>query len=228
MKSIGIICRPLIRVLLAVAGGFLAPAHGADTLLVNGHVITMNARQPAAEAVMVSGGRIGWVGSTAEARRRFPRVERVELAGATVLPGIIDAHGHMVSLGQSLLRLNLKDVTGPEEAAERVRERARTAAPGEWIVGWGWDEGAWAAHYPTHELLSRAAPDNPVALTGLHTYAVWVNRKALEAGGNHRATRDPPNGKIVRDAAGEPTGVLTDHAQALVTRLIPPLSKEQR
>jgi predicted amidohydrolase YtcJ len=204
------------------------PAFTADLLLTNAHIVTMNPAQPAAEAVMISGGRITWVGSAADARRRYRTMTAVDLNGATVLPGIIDAHGHLFNLGQSLLRLNLKDVPTPEAVAERVRERARTAKPGEWIQGWGWDEGAWASHYPTHELLTRAAPDNPVVLTGLHTYAVWVNRKALEAAKINRDIPDPPNGKILRDAEGNPTGVLTDRAQPLVTHVVPPPTLEQR
>jgi len=214
--------------LLALLIPLAAHAQTAGLLLVNAHVVTLDPRQPEASAIAISSGRIAWVGATAESRARFPSARVMDLAGATVLPGIIDAHGHLLSLGESLLKLNLKDVATPEEVVARVRERARPARPGEWITGWGWDEGAWAAHYPTHQGLTDAAPDNPVMLTGLHTYATWVNRQALAAAGITRDTQDPPNGKILRDTAGEPTGVLTDRAQALVTRLVPPLTREQR
>ena len=203
---------PRFSVLCLIAK--LALAQRPDLVLLNAQVVTMNEKQPLATAVAISGGRISWVGETSEAGQRFAGARTLDLSRATVLPGIIDAHTHLLSLGESLLKLNLKDAATPEQAAERVRERARSAAPGQWILGWGWDEGAWAAHYPTHQILSEAAPDNPVLLTGLHSFASWVNRKALQAAGINRDTKDPPNGKIIRDVSGEPTGVLTDRAQA--------------
>ena len=216
---------PRFSVLFLIAK--LALAQRPDLVLLNAQVVTMNEKQPLATAVAISGGRISWVGETSEAGQRFAGARTLDLSHATVLPGIIDAHTHLLSLGESLLKLNLKDAATPEQAAERVRERARSAAPGQWILGWGWDEGAWAAHYPTHQILSEAAPDNPVLLTGLHSFASWVNRKALQAAGINRDTKDPPNGKIIRDVSGEPTGVLTDRAQALVSRLVPPPTREE-
>ncbi len=200
-----------------------------DLCLLNAHVITMNPRQPEAEAVGIAGNRIVWVGSDVEARKLFADVKRkIDLNGATVVPGIIDAHTHLISLGQSLMRLNLKDVAGEKEAAERVRQKAATTPPGEWILGWGWDEGKWAAHYPTKDSLSRAAPRNPVWLVGLHSFAGWANQRALELAGITRETPDPENGKLVRDEkTGEPTGVLLNTAQALVEKHIPPMTLEQ-
>ncbi|MCI0485959.1 MAG: amidohydrolase [Blastocatellia bacterium] len=194
----------------------------ADLLLFNANVITMNQKQPLAQAIAVAGGRIIWTGSNDEARRRFPNAgSTLDLGGATVLPGIIDAHTHMMNLGESLirvdLRVHLRDIKTEQEVVERVKQRVRKAAPGEWIFGWGWDEGAWASHYPTHHALSEAAPDNPVYLMGLHSFAVWVNKKALDIAGITKDTKDPENGKIIRDEkTGEPTGILTDQAQSLV------------
>ncbi|HLG13299.1 MAG TPA: amidohydrolase [Blastocatellia bacterium] len=201
----------------------------ADLLLVNARVVTMNPRQPSAEAVAIKDGRIVWVGTTAEATKRYHDPARtIDLAGATVLPGIIDAHTHLMSLGESFLKLNLKDVATPEEAAASVRHKAATVRPGEWILGWGWDEGKWASHYPTHEMLSDAAPNNPVLLTGLHSFASWVNKKALDLAGITKDSKDPENGKIIRDEkTGEPAGVLTNRAQELVARHIPPLDLER-
>jgi predicted amidohydrolase YtcJ len=137
-----------------------------------------------------------------------------------VLPGLIDAHTHLTNLGESFLRLNLKDAKTEEDVARLVAERARSAKPGEWITGWGWDEGLWAASYPNHEKLTAAAPANPVYLAGLHSFAAWVNRRALEIAAVSRATPDPPNGRILRDASGEPTGIFVDRAQTLVSRHI--------
>ena len=201
----------------------------ADLLLINARVITMNSTQPSAEAIAVQGERIKWIGTSAEARRRFANASRViDLHGATVLPGLIDAHVHLLSLGQSLLRLNLKDVADEKEAVTLVKQRVAASAPGEWIVGWGWDEGKWAAHYPTNEALSDASPNNPVFLVGLHTFAAWANKKALALSGVNKTTADPENGKVLRDEkTGEPTGILLNRAQELVEQHVPPLTLEQ-
>jgi predicted amidohydrolase YtcJ len=205
------------------------PAVDADLLLLNAHVVTLDARTPTAEAVAVQGDRIAWVGSTADARKQFPSASRtVDLHGATVLPGIIDAHTHMCELGKSFLRLNLKDAASVEDVVERVKLRVATAAPNEWILGWGWDEGQWAAHYPDNRALNEVSPNNPVFLVGLHTFAGWANDKALRAAAIDRYTKDPENGKILRnEKTGEPTGMLLNHAQDLVTKHIPPMTLEQ-
>jgi predicted amidohydrolase YtcJ len=210
----------------ATWAAILAPfacAQTADLLIYNARVATMNSRQPAAEAFAIRGERIVWLGTNEQAKS-VKAADRRDLHGATVLPGINDSHTHLLPLGESFLRVNLKDLATEDEMVAKIRERAQTAAPGEWILGWGWDEGAWAAHYPTHEKLSVAVPDHPVVLSGLHSFASWVNRKALEAAGITRSTKDPENGKIIRDAAGEPTGVLTNTAQRLVAAHVPPLS----
>jgi predicted amidohydrolase YtcJ len=223
----------------------------ADLLLFHGRVVTMDphaltstadmagsrtaarpvtgAMAPSPQAIAIACDRIVWVGTDAEAKELFSTVKnRIDLGGATVLPGIIDAHTHLFELGKSLLRLNLKDVATEEEAVARVRKRVRSTPPGEWILGWGWDEGKWAAHYPDNEALSRAAPDNPVYLVGLHSFAGWANKKALAIAGVAAATKDPDNGRIIRDEkSGEPTGILLNRAQGLVESHVPPMSLEQ-
>ena len=196
-----------------------------DLVLLNGNFITMNPQQAAAEAVAIKGERIEWVGSSADAKKLFAdAAETRDLGGATVLPGIIDAHAHLMNLGESFLKLDLKGIATPEEVARRVKEKADTVRSGEWILGWGWDEGKWAGNYPTHELLTEAAPTNPVFLTGLHGFASWANKRALLVAGVSKDTRDPENGRIIRDEkTGEPSGVLINRAQDLVTSHITPL-----
>jgi predicted amidohydrolase YtcJ len=200
-----------------------------DLLLINAHVITVDRAHPAAEAIAIQGDRIAWVGTTAAARRQFAGAAQIiDLRGATVLPGLIDAHVHLLALGQSLLRLNLKDVADEGAAVALVKQRVANANAGDWIVGWGWDEGKWAAHYPDNRALSDASPNNPVFLVGLHSFAAWANRKALELAGVNKDTKEPENGKVVRDEkTGEPTGILLNRAQELVEKHIPPLSLEQ-
>jgi len=198
-----------------------------ELVVTNAHVLTMNPQQPSAEAMAIAGDRIVWVGSDDEARRRYPGASPLDLGGATVIPGIIDAHTHLLPLGESLIKVNLKDLPTESAIVERIGQKAATTPRGQWILGWGWDEGKWAAHYPTNVALSAVTPDHPVFLVGLHSFAGWANAEALEIAGVTKDTADPPNGQIIRDGAGTPTGILTNHAQALVTRHVPKLTLEQ-
>ena len=219
----------LFLALLGFSVSLSAQSSNADLLILNAHVVTMNDKQPSAQAIAIQGDRIVWVGSTDEAKRRYANAANtLDLQGATVLPGIIDAHTHLIDLGQSLVRLNLKDLATEKEIVDRVRQRAASTAPGEWILGWGWDEGKWASNYPTNQALSAATPNHPVFLVGLHTFAAWANQRALELAGITKETKDPENGKIVRDEkTGEPTGILLNHAQDLVAKHIPPMTLVQ-
>jgi len=211
---------------LACSAGEAPPA--IDLLVVNANVVTLDAARPSAEALAVGGDRIVWLGSTQEARQRWPEEAALNLAGATLIPGIIDAHTHLLSLGESYIKINLRDLPDESAIVERIRQAAATTPPGEWILGWGWDEGKWAARYPTNAALSAATPDHPVFLVGLHGFAGWANARALELAGVAQDTADPPKGQIVRDpATGLPTGILTNRAQELVTRHLPPLTPEQ-
>jgi len=205
-----------------------AQTPNADLLLLNARVVTMNDKQPSAQAVAIHGERIVWVGNSDEGKKLYPSAHAMDLLGATVLPGLIDAHGHLINLGESLVRLNLKDIPTEKEIVEQVKHRSASAAPGEWILGWGWDEGKWASNYPTNQALSAATPNNPVFLVGLHTFAAWANRRALELAGVNKGTKDPENGKILRDEkTGEPTGILLNHAQELLSKHIPPMTLAQ-
>ena len=215
--------------ILLLAFSIAGQSPPADLLLLNANIITMDPQRPLAQAIAIRGDRITWVGTAGEAKKLFHGdVRTIDLHGATVLPGLIDAHTHLLSLGQSLLRLNLKGANTEAEVVARVKQRAATSKPGEWILGWGWDEGEWASRYPSNDTLSAASPRNPVYLVGLHSFASWANKKALELAGIDKNTKDPENGKILRDEkTGEPTGILLNRAQELVSRKIPPLTLEQ-
>ncbi len=225
-----------------------APEGPVDLLLVNARVYTFAWSDPApdgtpapdapytpaggwhpdADAVAVRHGRIVFVGGAREAERyRAAAREVIDLGGATLLPGLVDSHVHIAELGASLARVDLVGVRSEAEAVERVAARARSVPKGEWIIGWGWDEGAWADRYPDLTLLSRRVPDHPVVLRGLHGFAVWANRLAFERAGITRATPSPPGGEIRRDARGEPTGILVNAARTLLERAIPEPSPEQ-
>src|SRR5262249_246763 len=166
--AIGIVAAGIGASSLVLAG--TSRAGRADLLLVNARIITMDGRHPTAGAVAIRGDRIEWVGATDQPNNLFGDAGQImDLGGATVLPGIDDAHVHLQSLGESFLKLNLKGVETPEEAVRAVRDRAAKTEGGQWVLGWGWDEGKWAARYPTNDELSQATPNHPVFLVGLHS-----------------------------------------------------------
>jgi predicted amidohydrolase YtcJ len=234
---------------LALALPSCAPSpRPLDLLLVNGRVYTLTWPEPAldgtpdvraphsrgggwhpdASAVGLRGGRVVFVGQVADAEHWRPAAHAViDLAGASVVPGLIDSHTHVAELGASLERVNLVGVQTEAEAIARVVERARTVPAGEWIVGWGWDEGAWANRYPDMTALSTGVPDHPVVLRGLHGYAVWGNRLAFERAGITASTPAPTGGDIRKDRDGRPTGILVNTAGTLLARAIPPPTADQ-
>ena len=170
----------------------------------------------------IANGRIVFVGSAADVlARQTDKTRVIDVHGATIIPGLIDSHVHLANLGARLERVDLVGVTTEAEAVSRVAERAATVPKGEWIVGWGWDEGAWTSHLPDMRLLSERVPNHPVILHGLHTFAAWGNRLAFERAGITRETAAPTGGEIKKDAAGNPTGVLLNNAQALLTKALP-------
>lgn len=232
---------------LAVGCGGEQGVEPVDLLLVNGRVYTLAWSDPApdgkpaadapydaegwhadAQAVAVRDGRIVWVGSDEEARRyRGGDTQVIDVAGATLLPGLVDSHVHIAGLGANLERVDLVGVTTEAELVERVARRAAEVKSGEWIVGWGWDEGAWADAYPDMRLLSQRVPDNPVILRGLHSYAVLGNRAAFELAGITAETVAPSGGEIRKDSGGNPTGILVNNATRLLESALPPLTPER-
>jgi len=202
----------------------------ADRIFTNGHIITMNEDMPEAEAFAIEEGFIIAVGTNAEIREAYPLAEEVDLGGKDVMPGIIESHGHMLNLGRIEMRIDLQDINDQREVVQKLRQRVAETTPGEWIEGWGWDDGAWKEQMTaiSHEL-SIVSPDNPVWFAGLHGYNGWANAKALEMADITKDTPDPEGGKIYKDSrTGAPTGILANAAQGMVTRLMPPLTDEQR
>jgi len=214
--------------LLVLASAFLVACKApprADRIFINGHIVTLSESLPEAEAFAVGDGKIAAVGTTKEIRRAYPDAEMEDLLGKTVMPGIVESHVHLLDLGKSFVELNVAAAKTPDEVVQKVKERVSQAPAGEWVTGWGWDEGAWAKNYPTNEQLSQASPNNPVWITGLHGFAGWANAKALEIAGITRDTPNPQNGEILKDSkTGKPTGILKNAAEGLLTRHILPLS----
>jgi predicted amidohydrolase YtcJ len=202
----------------------------ADTIFVNGSIITLNEDEPVINAFAVADEWIVDVGPEDAIRSRYPNAKVVDFNGKTVMPGIIESHGHMLNLGRISMRIDLQGVDDPQEVARKLSDRIADATPGEWIEGWGWDDGAWKEQMTAiSEELSDISPENPVWFSGLHGYNGWANAKALEMAGITTDTPDPDGGQIVRDpATGAPTGILANAAQAMVTELIPPMTPAQR
>ena len=211
---------------MALAAGVAQGEAPADRVLTGGRVLTVDAEDRVAQAIAIQDGRIVAVGTDAEIARFIgPATERIELAGRTATPGLIDAHVHFSQAG--LLRLTHIDLAFPQvrriaDAARLVAERAASARAGDWILGRGWDEGKLEERrYLYAADLDATSGGHPVWL--MHTtghYGV-ANTAALKIAGITRDTPDPPGGVIDRDAAGEPTGVLKETAMALVSQLVP-------
>ena len=216
---------------LAACGGRASPAAPptATLVLVGGEIYTNDGERPRAQAVAVRGNRIVLVGDDAAVRALIgPDTRVIELGGRTVTAGLIDGHCHLYGLGAARDKVALKGAASEADAVARVVEAARTRPAGEWIEGRGWDQNPWGGEFPTKASLDAALRDRPVALTRVDGHALWVNSAALALAGVTRATPDPAGGKIVRDARGEPTGVLVDNATMLVEQKIPAASAEAR
>lgn len=200
-----------------------------DLVLHGGKVVTMDPERPEAQAVAARGGVVVRVGSDAEVLALAGEsTRRIDLRGGMVVPGLIDAHGHIRSLGDQMATLDLRGIDRVDEIARRVRERAAQLGPGEWVRGGGWDQNLWPGEkFPDHRPLTGASPDRPVWLDRIDGHASWANRKAMEAAGITRSTPDPAGGSIERDARGEPTGVFIDNAQDLVNRVIPAPTRQR-
>ncbi|HST07871.1 MAG TPA: amidohydrolase, partial [Gemmatimonadaceae bacterium] len=209
--------------MVALAPAVLGAQGAADLILTNGHIYTVDNAHPQVTALAVRGGRVLFVGSDAEATAFAGGSTRVvDLHGATVFPGFTDAHAHLLGLGTMLSRVNVAGTTSYEDVVARVKAWAKNVKPGEWIQGRGWDQNHWPIkEFPTHEALSRAFPNNPVALERIDGHAVLANAKAMALANVTAATRDPSGGRIMRLASGAPSGVFVDNAADLIYRAIP-------
>lgn len=221
----------LSAILLCVSAA-ATDAPKADLVLIHGHILTMDAMDAAVEAVAIRGNTIIATGNDPQILNIAAKNARIiDLHGRTVTPGLIDSHAHVAEGGlDALFAVDLVTAHSIEEIVQKVSARAAAAKPGEWIYGAGWDEGKLVeGRLPSAADLDRAAPNYPVWL--LHTtghYGV-ANSLALKLAGITADRADPPASTIDRDAARNPTGILReDAAMALVAKLLPPPTLEQR
>jgi predicted amidohydrolase YtcJ len=202
-------------------------ATALDLLLSNGRVLTQDPARPEAVAIGIRDDQVVVVGSDADvARAAGPRTQRIDLGGAFVVPGLVDSHVHLRSLGEQLTSVDLRGVASVEEIVRRATAAASSLPEGEWLNGIGWDQNLWpGGQYPDHRPLTRAVPDRPAWLLRIDWYGGWANAKAMQAAGITRDTPDPQGGRVVKDASGEPTGLFLGEAVNLVTRAQPRRSR---
>jgi predicted amidohydrolase YtcJ len=217
----------IILAFLVAPGALLAQA--ADLIVTNARIYTVDENRPMVDAMAIRDGRVVATGpARGVMTMRGPNTRVLDLNGRTVIPGMIDAHVHLLNLGNSLRNVDLVGTTSYDEVIARVVSRARETPPGTWIQGRGWDQNDWGVtQFPTHEALSRAVPNHPVVLTRIDGHATLVNAAAMRAANVTGQTQDPAGGRIEKNADGSPTGVLVDAAMGIVNRQVPPATKEQ-
>ena len=209
--------------LLALAGCTPVKHVNMETIYIGGTVATGPNQTPQKNiAIVTEGGLIRAIGPAAEIQAQHPRAKVRGWLNATILPGLTDAHGHLYGLGLSLDTVNVVGVESIDEAVSRVRARVVTAAPGEWILGRGWDQNRWPGkEFPTFASLDAAVADHPVWLRRVDGHAGWANTAAMRAAGITASTPDPDGGRLIRDANGQPTGVFVDGAMDLIDSKVP-------
>ena len=194
-------------------------------LYLNGTIYTMDAMQPRAQAMAIDtvSGRILAVGDNDEVRRVGDRhAELVDLRGKTVLPGFIDSHIHLLFTAYRSYYIDATACASEDDVTELVRQRATQTPAGQWILSGQWDKNPWPGQqFPSRASLDAAAPEHPVALWSKDGHLLWVNSLALQLAGITAATPQPANSAILRDASGEPTGILQEEgATSLVYKII--------
>lgn len=212
-------------VVMLAAGVACGDNDVADIVLLGGVVWTGPEAEAAGRAgptaLAISDGRILAVGADSEiVARAGPGTERIDLAGRRVVPGFMDAHTHFIDGGLTLASVALRDAAAPEEFARRIGEYAAKHR-GEWVLGGTWDHELWGGELPRRDWIDSLTPDTPVFVTRLDGHMSLANSKALALAGVTAETPDPSGGTIVRYPNGEPTGILKDAAQSLVSAVIP-------
>jgi len=215
----------VLIILFTVNRRIRQPEETADLILINGRIVTVDAHVPAASWIAVRAGRIAALGTDPEGFRRLVGggTKTIDLGGALAIPGLIESHGHFTGLGQSKINLDLTKARSWEEIVALVGEAARSAKPGEWILGRGWHQDKWdrapepnVDGLPFHDALSRVTPDNPVLLTHASGHSSLANAKAMALSQITDGTPNPDGGEIIRDPKGRAIGAFLENAQGLV------------
>ena len=213
----------------------------ADVVILGGKIYTVNDKQPVVEAVVVNNDKIEFAGTEAEARKWIGDSTKViDLKGKIMTPGFIEGHGHLMGVGYNELDLDLMGVKSFEELVEKVKVAVSKAKPGQWILGRGWHQDKWDTKpndmvkgFPSHHLLSKVSPDNPVFLSHASGHMSLANAKAMEIAGVNQLSKESLNknavagGEIIRDEHGNPTGLFNENAENVIAKFIPDSDEER-
>jgi predicted amidohydrolase YtcJ len=237
--SIKTIC--IAVVLIAIAVSCSPDQEPADLVILGGKIYTVNNQQPVVEAVVVSNDRIEFAGTETEARKWIgDSTQVIDLKGKIMTPGFIEGHGHLMGVGNNELNLDLMGVKSFEELVEKVKVAVSQAKPGQWILGRGWHQDKWDTKpndmvkgFPSHHLLSKVSPDNPVFLSHASGHMSLANAKAMEIAGVNQLSVESLNkssvagGEIIRDEHGNPTGLFNENAEDIILKFIPRSDEER-
>jgi hypothetical protein len=212
-------------VFLSSAAGAREAETGADLLLYGGTIYTFEGETPApVEALAVRDGLVIGAGSKARCEALCGQgTERIDLAGATAVPGLVDAHAHLFNLGTFLSRVSLIGTSSWQECVAKAAQFARGLPENAWLLGRGWDQNDWQEQtFPSRHQLDEAFPTRPVILERVDGHASWANSAALRAAGIDASTPDPQGGEILREnEAGTPSGIVVDEAENLLWAAVP-------
>jgi len=200
----------------------------ADSIFINGNIYTV-ANTSKIEAVAVRNGKIMDIGTSEEILLlKGNKARIIDLSGKTMTPGLIDSHAHFMGVGYAKLDLDLMGISSYEELVDKVKEKVSTLEPGVWVLGRGWHQDKWDSisapvihGFPTHELLSKASPDNPVYLRHASGHAGLANANAMKIAGVNASTEFHDGGEVFKDEKGNPTGIFNETAQSLIGKHIP-------
>jgi hypothetical protein len=225
--SVLLVFMVLLLVAFVSSGAYGQEMEPADLVLINGKIVTVDEKQPDAEAIAIRKDTIVAVGSRHEIERYIGKsTQLLDIKGMFAMPGFIDGHGHLLFLGKSKMELDLTKAGDWDQIVSMVEDSVRKAGPGEWIIGSGWHQEKWNKRpspqiegYPTDDSLNKVSPENPVLLTHASGHALFANLKARELAGVTKDTKDPDGGAILRDSSGNPAGVFFDAAEELISRV---------
>ena len=218
----------IVFALVLVAAPLL---QAADLLVrnVNGYTLDSNGKLQRFQALLIDQGKVLATGDAATLTRKAGNAKVLDGHGSTLLPGLIDAHGHVLELGFARNQADLAGTLSLALALEKIKVYAHDHAQARWITGGGWNQEIWKlGRFPTAAELNDAVADRPVWLSRIDGHAGWANSAAMKIAGIDRHTRDPDGGRIERDAQGNATGIFVDAATALISDKIPPPTASER
>ena len=217
------IIKPLLLACL-YAGSSLAVAQTKVIYNANGYTPLYKGEVQQFSTLVIKNGKVVKLGGDT-LKNNFPDAKLIDAHGNTLLPGLIDAHGHIIGLGNNLSQLDLRGALSIDEVTNKLKVFANNKQG--WIIGRGWNQELWQKkQFPTAADLDKVVSDRPIVLSRIDGHAIWVNSKALELAGITANTQSPEGGEIIKDEFGNPTGIFVDKAESLIKQFMPKPSKQ--